>query len=466
MNHKDNNNDLRLLFDTMTSGFALHEIITDQNNMPVDCRIIEINTAFETITGLERENILGKTILEIIPGADKNWIEKCCNVALSGETLHFDNFSGNVNKYFDIVAFCPKPRHFALIFNDITELKKSNSDLRSERDLFKKLMAISPVGIAILDSSGKIIFCNDMAADILEVKTDEATQLYYNSVEWQHSDLEGNPIPYSALPFSLALNKKETVLNICHAIFNAEGNRKYLSVSAAPMLDDKGEVLSVITAFKDITDQHLNEKTICSSLKEKETLLKEIHHRVKNNFQIISSLISLQLSKSQTSRPEDLLLETKNRIRSMALVHEKLYQTESLSSIDFAEYLKTLIRDLETNYRTEAIKPHVRFALSSVLLDIERAIPCGLIANEIITNAFKYAFPADFKNHPCIEIHLAHNTHLTLTIKDNGVGFSEPVDFESSKTLGLALIGMLIKQIGGDLDFSGKNGTSYTITIK
>jgi PAS domain S-box-containing protein len=466
MNNNESDNNLRLLFDTMTSGFALHEIITDQNGAPVDYRFIDINTAFEKLTGLKRENILGKTVREILPGMEKDWIEKYGHVALTGETLHFENFSGDFNRHFDVVAYCPKPRHFAVVFNDITELRQINSNLRSERDLMKKLMEISPIGIAIIDTVGKIIFCNNRAAEILEVKTDEATQMYYNSVEWQHSDLEGNPISHTVLPFSLALNTKETVLNIQHAIFNTEGRRKYLSVSAAPMLDSKGDVISVITAFEDITDQYLNEKMIISSLKEKETLLKEIHHRVKNNFQIISSLINLQLSKSQTSRPEDLLLETKNRIRSMALVHEKLYRTESLSSIDFAEYLKTLIRDLEMNYRVEEFKPHIRFTLSPVFLDIERAIPCGLIANEIITNAFKYAFPAGFKGRPVIEIILQHNGHLMLTIKDNGIGFSESVDFESSKTLGLALIGMLIKQIGADLEFSGTNGASYMITIK
>lgn len=461
-NHPEN---LQLLFDTMKSGFALHEIITDSNGTPVDYRFIDTNKAFEDLTGLSRSEIIGKTVHEVIPLIEEEWIRKYGEVALEGKSINFEQYSAGLGKFYDVVAYCPKQGFFAVVFNDITQFRKTTEALRVERDFIKHVMGIIPIGVAVMNSEGKITFCNQRAEEILEVKSDIASNMYYNSIEWMHCDMDGKPIDSEELPFYKARALKHTVMNVRFGIYNNEGRRKFLSVNATPILDNEENVTEVITAFEDITVQSDNEHTIKESLAEKETLLKEIHHRVKNNFQVISSLINLQLSKSNVNENESILHETKTRIRAMALVHEKLYQTKSLSSIDLSEYTKTLTRDIELNLRALPRKPRIEYTLTPVLLDLERAVPCGLIINEIITNAFKYAFPPDFDGNPLIRIEIIHNDTTILRISDNGIGMSSPVDFSSSKTLGISLIGMLSKQIRAGLEVTTAGGVSYTINL-
>ena len=208
------------------------------------------------------------------------------------------------------------------------------------------------------------------------------------------------------------------------------------------------------------------EKNLKTSLNEKEILLKEIHHRVKNNLQVISSLLNLQSDYIDNPKALDILKESQNRVKSMALIHEKMYQSQDLAKIDFSEYIKDLSGYLFAIYKIDTNKIKLKIDVNTIFFGVDIAIPCGLIINELISNAIKYAFPEDNKNN-CIEIKL-HKQEISenkyvLRVKDNGVGFPDDVDFTKSGSLGLELVSTLVEQLDGIIKKLPVNGTEFKI---
>lgn len=206
------------------------------------------------------------------------------------------------------------------------------------------------------------------------------------------------------------------------------------------------------------------EKELKNSLAEKEVLLREIHHRVKNNMQIISSLLNLQIQYEDLDETVGVLKESQGRVKSMAIIHEKLYQSSNLTYINFKEYVEKLIMDIFYSYGIKIGTIESVLNIEDIHLNIDTAIPIGLIINELVTNSVKYAFP---KCKGKISLKLISNQdHLELTIKDNGIGIPEGIDVENSKTLGLQLIQNLVNQLEGKLEMHSKNGTEFKITFK
>ncbi|MEG4502523.1 PAS domain S-box protein [Microcoleus sp. F6_B4] len=216
---------------------------------------------------------------------------------------------------------------------------------------------------------------------------------------------------------------------------------------------------------RDITDRKRDEDQIKASLAEKEVLFQEIHHRVKNNLQVISSLLKLQSRYIQDSRFSEMLKESQNRVRSMALVHEQLYQSKDLSNIDFAEYIQNLAHNLFQAYEIQAEGVILQTNLAPCYLNIDTAVPCGLIINELVTNALKYAFTGQIKGKINIDLNLENNILCVLTVSDSGIGFPQDLDYQKSQTLGLRLVGSLVKQIRGKIELLETAGTTFKITF-
>jgi len=200
------------------------------------------------------------------------------------------------------------------------------------------------------------------------------------------------------------------------------------------------------------------------SLREQETLLREIHHRVNNNMQIISSLLSLQSAHVKDERDLELFIDSQNRVKSMAKVHERLYESKDLSSIKFAEYGISLLNDLFSSHRTAA-GIRLKVDMEDVSFNMETAIPCGLIINELVSNSLKYAFPKGIGE---IYVFLRHHSEnkFQLTIGDNGVGLPEDIDFKNSNSLGFSLTKNLISQIEGEIELDRNHGTTFTIMFE
>lgn len=322
-----------LLFDGMTEGFALHELVMDEQGNPVDYRFLDINSAFERLTGLQRKDVIGNTHKEVLPGDDPKWLEMYSHVALTGEPLQLENYSPALQRHFEVLAYRPSPLQFAVIFMDVTLRKQAEVALQS-------------------------------------------------------------------------------------------------------------------------------------SLREKEVLLKEIHHRVKNNMQVISSLVNLQAETLDNPGLSAHFNNLRDQIRSMGLVHEKLYQSDSLAHVDFAEYAESLLSYLWHAHGNATKNIRYTLDLQPVTLSVEMAVPCGLILNELITNALKHAFRDNTNGELQVALHTTADGQVTLRVSDNGPGLPAGLDWRKSTTLGLRLVQMLTGQIRGTLDITSADGVTVEVGFR
>ncbi len=217
--------------------------------------------------------------------------------------------------------------------------------------------------------------------------------------------------------------------------------------------------------LRDATERTLVEEKIKAALREKEALLKEIHHRVKNNLQVVSSLLGLQSRVIADPETRKMFLESQNRVHSMALLHESLYQSHSLSQVDFPEYIRQLAAHLFHSYGVGAERIHLRTDLDRMLLNLDAAVPCGLIINELISNSLKYAFPDGRGGEIRIELREMSDRTARLIVADNGIGLRADVDWMTTRSLGLRLVRSLADQLGAKLEVNSAEGTEVRLAF-
>ena len=231
-----------------------------------------------------------------------------------------------------------------------------------------------------------------------------------------------------------------------------------------PIIGENGVIEEVSGIGHDITQKKLNEIEHTNSVKEKEILLKEVHHRVKNNMQVISSILSLQSSYVTDEHILEVLKESRNRIAAMASIYERLYSTTNLSDIRFSSYVRDLVESLVNAYELLDTSVELVFSLDEVFLSLNEAIPCGIILNELISNSLKYAFKG--RKHGKIEITLISNLEkISLSLAHDGVGISKEINVEKTDTLGLQLVSTLVEQTEGTLILERENGTKFIISF-
>lgn len=238
----------------------------------------------------------------------------------------------------------------------------------------------------------------------------------------------------------------------------------FLSLDTDAVLDEKGNFKGFRTTLTDISERKKMEGDIEDSLKEKELLLKEIHHRVKNNLQVISSLLNMQSRYIRNKTDKELFRESQTRAKSMALIHERLYQSTDLRRIDFGEYIQTLTYDLYHSYGGNPKFIKLNMALEPIMVDINTAVPCGLIVNELLSNVLKHAFPQGKTGDLTIKFY-SNDGNLVLIVRDEGVGFPEDIDFRNTESLGLSLVNTLVGQIDGEIEIMVDHGTEFKITF-
>ncbi|MGD9308229.1 MAG: histidine kinase dimerization/phosphoacceptor domain -containing protein [Desulfosarcina sp.] len=209
-----------------------------------------------------------------------------------------------------------------------------------------------------------------------------------------------------------------------------------------------------------------SEQRLRQSLAEKESLLKEIHHRVKNNLQIVSSLLYLQEESTQDTSGLEILRESQNRIKSMALIHEQLYETTDLARIDFGTYTQGLIANLFNAYGIDPARIRLDIRAADIALGVDMAVPCGLIVNELVSNALKHAFPKDISGTIDIAIQYLEPDRINIVVADDGIGIPAAHTYAHKKTLGLRLVDTLVAQLEGRLAIRAENGTRFSITLK
>ncbi|MBI3608266.1 MAG: PAS domain S-box protein [Nitrospirae bacterium] len=230
--------------------------------------------------------------------------------------------------------------------------------------------------------------------------------------------------------------------------------------------DEQGEFAGYYCFIKDITGRKQVEEQIAASLREKELLLKEIHHRVKNNLQLISSLLNLQAAQIHDERVLAMFKESQNRIRAVAFVHEKLYQSRDLARIDLAEYIRSLANHLLDSYDVGPDAVVVGIHVDDVPLDLDTAIPCCLIINELVSNMLKHAFVGGRTGRVRVDLGPCAGNRHSLVVSDNGVGFPATIDFRTTTSLGLQLVCALVEQLAGTIELERNGGTTWKITFK
>jgi len=228
--------------------------------------------------------------------------------------------------------------------------------------------------------------------------------------------------------------------------------------------EEEEEEARIVVSMKDITERKLAEEKIKASLLEKETMLKEIHHRVKNNLQVISSLLDLQSSYLQDEKAREALQKSMARVRTMAMIHTQLYESQDLARVDFGSFIRDLIGNISQSYGRAESPVEIKVDADETRLGIDTSIPCGLVLNELVTNALKHAFPKGRDG----EIHVgmrSEDNRVVLTVKDNGIGFPDAIDLTNLKSMGLELVNILVRQMNGKIDMQVDAGTTWTITF-
>jgi PAS domain S-box-containing protein len=241
-----------------------------------------------------------------------------------------------------------------------------------------------------------------------------------------------------------------------------DGVRVPIELSMANLVLD-GRVVGRVGVARDITERRRAEEQIKASLQEKEVLLKEVHHRVKNNLQIISSLLNLQSKYINNPHALQMFIDSQNRVKSMAVIHEILFQSRDIAKIDFAEYIKTISVQLFRSYGAYSKKIALVINVKDIMLDVDTAIPCGLIVTELVSNSLKYAFIDGREGRISIDFSKDHLDILRLIVSDDGVGFHENIAVENMESLGLKLVVALVKQLAGIVEIDHTHGTTFTI---
>ena len=253
-----------------------------------------------------------------------------------------------------------------------------------------------------------------------------------------------------------------TPVEVYFRVVLPDGNIRHLDSRIRSDLNSAGTVVRVSGTILDVTEQKQVEAELRHALAEKELLVKEVHHRVKNNLQVISSLLSMQIDLLVDKDSIQALRESQHRISSMSLIHERLYSGGKIDNVDFAEYTETLLGELFHAYGKQAQHIYKNLDLAPVPLNIEKAIPCGLILNELVTNALKYAFPSG-RGTLNVTLKSISKDRLSLCVSDTGIGLPEDLDLKSSHSLGLPLVEVLARQLGGILHVQSSPGATFTV---
>lgn len=414
-----------------------------------------------------REWLIGKTDFEYCTfrGIDtsmaqvrKDHFNRCLSTMESVSLEErFVNHRGEVSyslKFFKPIVDGPNVKYVIGFGIDITKQKNIEFSLRESEAKYRDLFESSLDLIQSVDQGGKFLFCNNAWIQKLGYDFDEIAEMNLFSV------IAPDHLPH-CMPLFEQVFKGEAVKGIQVAFIAKGGKRIELEGNVVPRVES-GQIVATHAFFRDVTERKMQEELLRQSIIEKDSLLGEIHHRVKNNLTVVYSLLELQALQVKDDAVRRVFRESQARIRSMALVHEKLYQSETFSSVDLTSYLNEL-----TSYIlriNSGMTRHVDVVYSgeSIFIHVNQAVACGLLANEILTNACKYAFAEVERPKLSIMTKMVDNENY-LVIKDNGPGLPADFNVATLNTLGFRLIKTFVNQLKGKMEIKSEGGLVYEI---
>jgi len=344
--------------------------------------------------------------------------------------------------------------------NEIQKRITTESALRQERDRAQNYLDIAGVMMLAIDKNHKVTLINKKGCEILGLSEDQIL-----GKDWFKTFIPGNVQSKVKHTFKQIFDGKiNNVEYFENEIFTGSNEKRIIAWHNTILKDENGKIYGALSSGEDITERKNTEDQINNSLKEKEVLLREIHHRVKNNMQIIQSLLNLQSDQIDDENYKKLLIDSNNRIRSMSLIHETLYRSKDVANLDIKNYFHEIIQQLLKIYYHPDQQITIDLNIELIKIDMDRGIACGLIINELISNALKYAF--NEKSHGIITVVLnkINENDVVLKIMDDGRGFTTKQDIKNQKNLGLKIVDILVKgQLKGNMDISNQNGTIFEI---
>ncbi|TFG36426.1 MAG: PAS domain S-box protein [Candidatus Aminicenantes bacterium] len=340
------------------------------------------------------------------------------------------------------------------------ELEDSMVALRESEDRFRTTFELAGAGIVHGSTEGRFISINQRFCEIAGYDRNELLEMSFLDIT--HPD----DVEADLANVRRALDGEIDTYSMEKRYLRKDSSIVWVSLVVTLVRNRSGDPSHFIGVVENITDRKRSERALQSSLAEKEVLLREIHHRVKNNMQVISSLLNLQSRGIDDPRLAKMFEESQNRVRAMALIHEILYDSGHLVQIDLQEYVTKLATSLVRMYGNEPGMIELRVATGGIALEIDDSVPCGLVINELISNSLKYAFEDGRAGVIKIEAARANDGQIVLVVSDDGVGIPAEVDIRNTGSMGMRLvIGLVENQLGGHVAFDRSQGTCFTITF-
>jgi PAS domain S-box-containing protein len=420
------------------------------------------NKGAENIYGYSAEEIIGKNVSLLAPKQLKNEIMELIKTIKRGERVfHYETIrvrkdGEKINVSLTLSPIFDGSRNLmgiSTIARDITGRKKADEALRLSNIYNRSLIEASLDPLVTIGPDGAVTDVN--------MATEKVTG--YSRVELLGSDFSVYfTEPEKAREGYQRVFKEGFVRDYPLKIQHKNGDVTPVLYNASVYRDESGVVVGVFAAARDVTKLNKAENDLKKTIKEKNLLLSEVHHRVKNNMQIISSLLNLQTNYVTDDKTINILKESQDRVKAMAILYEKLYLSDDLTEINFEEYIQGLLKGLFYTNNVEEGQVGVAIEIDNIFLNIETSIPCGLIVSELVSNSLKHAFPKGVKGKIRLSLKSVGDK-FELIVSDNGIGFPKDLDFRNTGSLGLQLVNSLVNQIDGEISLDKSDGTRFKI---
>lgn len=443
-------------------------VIVDQEN-----RIIDLNTAAKTLFGDENSIYLKKHLFDFVHPDDYEQVRRLSND-------YRKNPDHIVNVEFRIIGLDKQLKYVSLsstaifeegifigsrdIIRDVTQEKEYQELIKNKNSHLTSIFENkSDVIMFTLDHRFKLTSFNSKLADFLLYHVNREIKIGDDFMEILLANVSPKVVDGILSLYTQTTFGEPTQFE--GVLRSVKGENVWLETFLSPIKVEGRDRYDLAAMAMDITNKKQIEIEITKSLEEKEVLLKEVHHRVKNNLQVISSILNLQSSYVKDANTLEILRESQNRVKSMSFIHESLYRSSDFSQVNFSDYLNNLINNVVHSFMLPERDVMLVTDLGSVNLTLDQAIPCGLIINELLTNAMKYAFEGI--KEPVLEVKISEeNEIINLWVIDNGIGLPEDFKMEETDSLGLQLVQTLTEQLEGTLKFKTDKGTKYLLTFE
>ena len=424
---------------------------------------IDVNQAFLDTTGYARNEVVGHTSIEL--GIHPNFEQRKAIV----DTFQEDSSSrifetcirtknnSILHGLFSVeIMTIGKVEMLLTTMIDITERKRAEDELK----MFKAIVESTEEAISIRDPKGGLVYINRAYEQLFGWSLEEGRKIDCSNYYTPES------LKLMRMIVAPALSEGMTWEGVLE-VYDARGRCFPIWRRGDSVLNEDGHVLYTFGFMHDISEEKEVEENLRNALREKEILLQEVHHRVKNNLQIVNSLLKLQTMSIKDQSLKQALIDSRNRVYTMALVHETIYGSKNMASIDLNQYVSGLIRSLSQAYEINLNLVHYNVDIENIEIDLNQASYIGLVINELLSNALKYAFPQDVHGEITIRARQMVQNEIELTVADNGVGFPDGFDWRNSESMGFQLLNILAEQqLQGTVELDLSRGTSFTIRFK